>query len=183
MHILVPAQARRCTPQLSSESCAQCCGASLQTAFCRVLAHASRTGPASKTSQMATRQALPNASGTLDLVRAQPRCSTGRTWRSSDSLPAAWAASRRAGPGAPHVPRYLSGIKWPLGYGQFVGRLIHGEHWAIKAGPFVRRALRGPSCSGCRRGVVAACREDRFNDGIDRPTQDGCTFHRTAGLP
>ena len=34
MHILVSCGARRCTPQVSSESCAQCCGASLQTAFC-----------------------------------------------------------------------------------------------------------------------------------------------------
>ena len=55
--------------------------------------------------------------------------------------------------------------------------------WCLKFQPFGSRALRSPSCSSCRRGVVAACREDRFYARMDPPTQRGHTSHRTAGLP
>ena len=60
---------------------------------------------------------------------------------------------------------------------------FYGVLWDLKVDCVSARTLRGPSCSGYCRGVVAACREDSFYDGMDPPKPRGCCFHRMASLP
>ena len=118
-----------------------------------------------------------------ELALVQLICRSAGNCRVKGHSLAAWAASRRARPTAPHPPRSLSIINVPAGYAQFAGRLILGVPWALKVDPVDDVCCGSRGWRVCRRSTVTARRMDRLHAGMDPPKPRGCTFHRTAGLP
>ena len=78
---------------------------------------------------MTTRQALPNASGTLDLVWAQPNCHAGCGWHFEGHFQQPGLAQGGHAPLRPTGHALLSVVTVSAGYGQLVGRQVLGDPW------------------------------------------------------